>query len=299
MAVSDRLATLVALVAVLGCTGNPGPQLGTTPTEAAREIADTKAAAGATEGPVAAEAPAQGDDPESSEPAPAEPESPKGEFTRESSMVLREGEQFESARVTETEDEQPSLWEAAQAEQRRRQETGPSQVVITDANLHEYARGGQLTELVTEPLPPSAEESTGTGLDEEVYSEEYWRERIRNARLGWRAAADRVSELEARVAKLRYDFYAQDDPFYRDSQIKPAWDRAALELERAKSQVEEKRLEVQIALQAGHREGALPGWLREGLEFEPEVPEGESRPAEGELSTVEAIDAPVVEEPPS
>ena len=67
--------------------------------------------------------------------------------------------------------------------------------------------------------------------DEERKAEEaYWRDRVLEIRLAWRDAADRVEELEGDVFHLRQRFYAEDDGFYRDSQIKPAWDRAVEQL---------------------------------------------------------------------
>ena len=45
-------------------------------------------------------------------------------------------------------------------------------------------------------------------------------------RLSWKEAVDSVSGLEADVGGLRQRFYAEDDPAYRDREIKPAWDRA-------------------------------------------------------------------------
>jgi hypothetical protein len=99
---------------------------------------------------------------------------------------------------------------------------------------------------------------------------------VRNLRQRWADAAARVPELEERVAELRRQFYDTDDPYYRDTRIKPAWDRAIDQIAEARAEAEAHRLELQAVLEEGHRGGALPGWLREGIELEPAPPEPES-----------------------
>ncbi len=274
------VGSLLAATGLTGCGGQKEPEVGERPTRAAQEIAAAKAEAEATEAADAAEA--------------AAPPAEEGE--KPATLVLREGERFPAVRVEEPPEEEPSLWEASQAERRRRAESGTSKIVITDENLQEYSSKGQLTELITEPLPGESLEAEVAEETEDL--ETYWRDRVRDARLSWRAAADRVVELESEVARLRHEFYAAVDAFYRDSEIKPAWDRAALELERARASVEERRLEVQLVLEEGVRDDALPGWLREGIEFEPEVPDEQRPQAGGELPIVEAIETPIAEEPP-
>ena len=78
-----------------------------------------------------------------------------------------------------------------------------------------------------------------------------------------------MDELQAEVADLRRRFYQEDDPFYRDNEIKPSWDRALDRLQEAKSMAEAQERKLSRFLDEGHRAGALPGWLREGVEYEP------------------------------
>src|ERR1700719_3030361 len=59
-----------------------------------------------------------------------------------------------------------------------------------------------------------------------VRDEKYWRGRALEIRQRWRKASDRIKELEEDIGLLRRRFYAQDDPYVRDGQIKPAWDHA-------------------------------------------------------------------------
>jgi len=100
-------------------------------------------------------------------------------------------------------------------------------------------------------------------------SEEYWRSQALKIRLDWKTAVEEVDELQAEVADLRRRFYQEDDPFYRDNEIKPSWDRALDRLQEAKSMAEAQERKLSRFLDEGHRAGALPGWLREGVEYEP------------------------------
>lgn len=187
-----------------------------------------------------------------------------------------------------------SLFAAAKAERARRARTGESTIVITDKNLKEHAARGQLTfveeaESETEDGEISANEEADDLLEETAADEAYWRERVLRIRQSWREAIDRIEALERRIAALRQDFYAEDDPFYRDSQIKPAWDRALEELEASRRRARLAEEDLALALEEGRRGGALPGWLREGLELEPTVEELE---AIGEGSDEDGVHEP-------
>lgn len=161
---------------------------------------------------------------------------------------------------------------AASMAERRRRRTAPAAVaVINDKNLAEYAEGGHLTYSDT-----TAASGAGAQSEEEVAAEQaraeeelYWRTRVRSLRTQWRENADLVTELEQRAEGLRRDFYAEDDPYVRDRRIKPEWDRTLDRLDEARRGVERSREDLLTALEEGRRAGALPGWLRDGLELEP------------------------------
>jgi hypothetical protein len=179
------------------------------------------------------------------------------------------------------ESEQPkSIFAAAQAEKSRRAEIGESKMVLNNQTLKKHSKVGS-TFVVDESEvedregeearteDSAAPEETTTELDAE--EENYWRQLVYDLRREWRNAYDDIEEFESEIARLRRDFYAEDDPFYRDSQIKPAWDRALKDLEEARRTVERSQAELERAMEEGHRAGALPGWLREGIELEPEI----------------------------
>jgi hypothetical protein len=175
-----------------------------------------------------------------------------------------------------------TLLEAAAAERERRRNTEPPAIVITNENLSDYATG-ELTVVSggarrapaegseTEPVAGDADARDAVG------AERYWRQRVLEVRSDWKQTLEEIDHLEGRVAELRRRFYAEDDPYYRDRQIKPSWDRALERLEEARDAAETFRARLDQVLEEGRRAGALPGWLREGIELQPERQiEGES-----------------------
>lgn len=186
----------------------------------------------------------------------------------------------------------PSLVEAARAERERRQIKDQPAIVITNKNLAEYATG----ELTISDTPETVDVEAPAGLDEEerelAEDEAYWRRRAREIRIQWRDAVEAIPEAENRVAELRMAFYQEDDGFYRDQEIKPAWDRALRDLDEARELAVEREKELEVFLEAGRQAGALPGWLREGIELEPVTEE--KSPS---IQTFEPVE-PVVIDPP-
>lgn len=203
-------------------------------------------------------------------------------------VILSGGKRWESH-------EPATLVEAATAARAQRAASGPPVATITDENRDERAARGELT-FVSAPAAGAApdrspgEEETAPAAKPD--GEAYWRTTVRDARVRWRDATQRVDELGARAAELRNAFYAADDPFYRDGVIKTDWDAALSDLATAKAEVAAARADLRRLLDAGRRAGALPGWLREGLELEPDPP----RQRDAEPSTVEPVELPMVEE---
>ena len=180
-----------------------------------------------------------------------------------------------------------TLVEAARAEKERRAKSGPPVAVITDKNISQHQ--GQIT--VAEPK--KTVQPVDAAAMEMLKTEEYWRNRAVDIRTRLRKAADAVEELETAAAGWRRRFYAEEDPNRRDSQIKPEWDRVLSELEKNRQDVETTREELGEFLEEGRRAGALPGWLREGAEMEPD----EEKPA-ASPGTVDPSEPQVYEQKP-
>lgn len=193
-------------------------------------------------------------------------------------------------------DSPKSLVEAAKAERERRAQAPPPAISVNDANLATYAGKGQIT--FAEPGPDAgapAQPPIDSSTEALLATENEWRQGILDRRIAWRQAYDDIRRLEQEAAELRQKFYLEDDTFRRDTQIKPEWDRVLERLQRAR--VEETQAQQAVAefLEAGHRAGALPGWLREGIEVEPqfEKPKKAISPLKAiEPQTVEPIDPP-------
>ncbi|HVS02370.1 MAG TPA: hypothetical protein VMT16_06340 [Thermoanaerobaculia bacterium] len=161
----------------------------------------------------------------------------------------------------------PSLAEAAARERARRRDGDGPVLVVTNENLAQHAAGGVLT---IAHSTSEEEAELEAAAQETAQRETYWRERGLEIRQRWREAVERVPALEAKGAELRQQFYSTDDPAIRDGQIKPEWDKAIADLEQARYQAARGGEEVAAFLDEGRRAGALPGWLREGAELEPE-----------------------------
>lgn len=166
-----------------------------------------------------------------------------------------------------------SLVEAARAERERRARSGPPVAVITDANVAKSK--GQLT--VADPKRTTPSTADAAAL-QTLKDEKYWRDRAVDIRTRLRKATDRVGELELAATGWRRRFYSEEDPYFRDSKIKPEWDRVLAQLEETRTEVDATRKELEDFLEEGRRAGALPGWLREGGELEPEAEKPQSGP---------------------
>jgi hypothetical protein len=168
-----------------------------------------------------------------------------------------------------------SLFRASEQSRRQRANSQKPVAVINNENLAEHAEGGQLTVAGEsgDNSEESAEASTTTDPERE---EEYWRSRGLSIRLDWKDSLDRVDELQSEVGLWRRRFYDEDDPFFRDNEIKPSWDRAIEELEAARSDVTRLEEELDDFMEEGRIAGALPGWLREGIDLEPPRSERDS-----------------------
>lgn len=198
-------------------------------------------------------------------PAPAPTPASKRPYEgREDIVVLDSGNEEATA--------SRSLVEAARAERERRAHAGPPIAVITDKNLKKQATG-QLT-YATPRKVETGSGSEAAAPEEPVRDEQYWRSRALEIRVRWRHAADEVKELEKAAAGWRRRFYAERDTYVRDGQIKPEWDRVLDRLEEARDEVKASTRELEEFMEEGRRAGALPGWLREGVDQEPkEEPE--------------------------
>jgi hypothetical protein len=207
-------------------------------------------------------------------------------------IVLDEGEEAPVEGLT--------LAEASRLARERKQNAPPPAVVITNKNLSQWAKRGELTVAEPKPAPAKATPPTeappgaGTPADggaktaaQDPRGEDYWRSQALRLRQRWRDAHDQIQDLEKQADAMRFRFYDEEDIVRRDSEIKPAWDRTLDLLEKVREQAAQSQEQLEDLIEEGRRAGALPGWLREGVELEPE--EREPRP-EDDLDSVEPVE---------
>ncbi len=279
-------AALLATALLLAACGT-----GRTPAPAGPAAERVEPAAPAAEAPPPAAAPPAPSEPAAPERPPAGPDAATGEGGSAGgdglTVVIDPG--------GPAGEEGRDLVAAARSERERRRESGRPTAVITDESLPTYAVGELTIATPSSPPPvPEDEAAREARLAGESEREAYWRRRVLEVRTRWREAVDRIAELEGRAAELRRRFYAEDDPYYRDTQIKPAWDRALESLEENREAIERAKAELEQTLEEGRLGGALPGWLREGVELEPDEEGTDEEPDDPMI--YEATDPQVVDD---
>ena len=200
-------------------------------------------------------------------------------------------------------DEPKTLAEASRLAKSRKGTYGPSVAEINDDNLHEYASQGDIIVLESPPAAPALDDDPdleaplGNSQDSDGEQDEsYWRRRALELRMGWRRTVDELAELELEAAALRQQFYAEDDPYIRDGQVKPAWDRAIDRLGQLEQRSEQYQQELEAFVEEGRRSDVPQGWLNEGWELEPTSEELSTRSGEQDVDDHQSIEPPVLEE---
>lgn len=143
-------------------------------------------------------------------------------------------------------------------------------IVITNENLSEYAEKGSVTAaseknapnrrpvrdpLKVEVVPPSDPEHT----DER---RRYWQNQYKSQIEMVASLRYQITVLDGEIPGLWRDFYAWDDPMYRDGVIKPKLDAATAKrakMEESLVAAEEKLSEIK---EQARKDGAEPGWFR-------------------------------------
>lgn len=185
------------------------------------------------------------------------------------------------------EDTPTTLVEASRLARQVKRDAKEPIAEINDENLAEYAEGGDIIILTSEPAAPAprleppptvradALDAPRVTAVNGTRDEQYWRNRALELRMGWRRTVDTINSLELEAAALRQQFYAEEDTYLRDSQIKPSWDRALDRLGQLRERSQRYEQELELFVDEGRRSGAEQGWLNEGWELEPSSNEKE------------------------
>ena len=156
-------------------------------------------------------------------------------------------------------------------------------IVITNENLADYAAQGHITSVDTatsskqqqrRPVHQSASEGGTKRVGDAVADapqmaadekKNYWRSRYQQQLDLVASIEEQIAILDREIPGLWRQFYAWDDPAYRDGVIKVQLDAALARSERLKEQLGTERARLDEILDEARREGAQPGWFR-GLE---------------------------------
>lgn len=182
---------------------------------------------------------------------------------------------------------------ASAAERERRASAPPASRSITNQNLVKARPGEKPPAGKPAPVKPGAPAGAAPAAAvADGMGEAFWRSRSRELRQRWKDVVDEVAALESDADLLRRRFYAEADPYVRDGRIKPDWDRVLDRIRTLRGEAERRREAVTAHLEEGRRAGALPGWLREGIDLEPAAES--ASPEEGPH---EAVEPPIYPEP--
>ena len=147
-------------------------------------------------------------------------------------------------------------------------------IVISNENLAELAAKGTLTEVtrisddssrrpVSGTETTGAEAETGRGTTEEDTKKAYWRGRYAGQKEMIEAIKREIEALDSEIPGLWNQFYAWDDPAYRDGVIKVQLDQKLARREELAKQLPEEEAKLPEILNDARRDGALPGWFRD------------------------------------
>jgi len=137
--------------------------------------------------------------------------------------------------------------------------------VITNKNLKEYAKKGNLTAAKRVHARASAISSMAGTRENAVAASKgkRWRTEYRRQLQLVDSIKQRMAELNKVIPGLWNQFYAWDDPAYRDGVIKPKLDKAMREYDDLKDRLPGEEAKLPQILDHARRDGAEPGWFRD------------------------------------
>jgi hypothetical protein len=166
-----------------------------------------------------------------------------------------------------------SLSEVAKSKQLKGAEKGKP-IVISNENLSDYASQRELTTASEKSQPSSRAVHRGTGAGivttpavsssgNDNERKMYWQGRYKQQLDLVESVKNQIQELDYEIPGLWRDFYAWDDPAYRDGVIKPNLDSALARREGLETQLREGEEELKQIKSSAREDGGEPGWFRE------------------------------------
>jgi hypothetical protein len=156
----------------------------------------------------------------------------------------------------------PPLGELARKEQERRKALKGNGKVLSNADLPKStAPATPKTAPEAIAAKPEAEQKAGAKTAEEQHDEVWWRSRMSQLREELRRNEIFAEALQTRINSLSNDFAARDDPYQR-ARVAEDRQKAVVEMDRVKSDIDLQKKKIIDAEEEARRAGVPPGWLR-------------------------------------
>jgi hypothetical protein len=143
-------------------------------------------------------------------------------------------------------------------------------IVITNENLSDYASKGGLTTAKPGANPASRGVHAGSNVkivdsetSEKNRRKAYWQQRYTQQLERIAAIKRQIEELDLEIPALWNEFYARDDPMYRDGVIKPRLDRSLERRDELAGLLLEEEPKLAEIKEQARTDGGEPGWWRE------------------------------------
>jgi hypothetical protein len=144
------------------------------------------------------------------------------------------------------------------------------EIVITNENLSDYADKGSVTAVsgadtssrrpVRDPLKVELVPPSDSGHTDE--RRRYWQNEYKRQTELVASLRNQITVLDGEIPGLWRDFYAWDDPMYRDGVIKPKLDAAMARRQGMEEQLVSAEAKLSEIKDQARRDGAEPGWFR-------------------------------------
>jgi hypothetical protein len=157
----------------------------------------------------------------------------------------------------------PSLVELAQKEQERRKTLkGTATKVYSDKDLPKAGQPAPLSSVApAAPTPVPDEKPAEPAKPDNQKDENYWRNRIMQAREAQRRAEAFAEALQSRINALTTDVVNRDDPYQR-AKIAEDRQKALGELQRVTGEIEQAKKDIVDIEEEARKANVPPGWLR-------------------------------------
>jgi len=147
--------------------------------------------------------------------------------------------------------------------------TGGS-IVITNENLSDYASKGGLTTANPGKNPATRGVHAGTNVSvidsetsEQNKRKHYWQTKYTQQLERIASIKSQIKDLDLEIPALWNEFFARDDPMYRDGVIKPKIDRSLVRREELAKLLQEEEPKLAKIKEEARQDGGEPGWWRD------------------------------------